>query len=98
MYCGGMKTHREKQGFPFVISGCCITNDKVMYHPTFSFFPVTSIESQITCDFVLTEETYGIATSIYGVCKRARKPHTHFSCFQRRLKTRFAQQCMATQR
>ena len=35
----------------------------------------SSIESQITCDFVLSEKTYGIATTIYGVCERARKPH-----------------------
>ena len=35
----------------------------------------TSIESHIMCDFVLSERTCGIVTSIYGVCKRARKPH-----------------------
>ena len=33
-------------------------------------------EARICCDFHVSEETWGIATSLYGQCRRSRKPHS----------------------
>ena len=33
------------------------------------------LESHLCCDFRVGEETYGVATSIFGFCARPRKPH-----------------------
>ena len=34
-----------------------------------------TIEDQICCNFHVSEETWGVATALYGRCKRERKPH-----------------------
>ena len=37
---------------------------------------VTTVEDRICSSIVVSEETYGIATALYGTCKRERKPHS----------------------
>ena len=37
---------------------------------------VKTMSEDLVSDFVVAKETYGVATALYGTCKRHRKPHT----------------------